>query len=44
MAPVANYYNNELFSNRGFKLLRGFDEESIYTPCYAVGNGRNIDT
>ena len=32
-----NYYNNELFQIGGFKLLRGFDEESIYTHRYAVG-------
>jgi len=32
-----NYFQNELFQIGGFKLLRGFDEESIYTNLYAVG-------
>ena len=31
------YYINELFQIGGFRLLRGFDEESIYTNRYAVG-------
>lgn len=31
-----NYYINELFQIGGFRLLRGFDEESIYTNRYAV--------
>ncbi len=30
------YYINELFQIGGFRLLRGFDEESIYTNRYAV--------
>ncbi len=30
------YYVNELFQIGGFKLLRGFDEESIYANRYAV--------
>jgi outer membrane protein assembly factor BamA len=30
------YYRNELFQIGGFKLLRGFDEESIFTNAYAV--------
>jgi outer membrane protein assembly factor BamA len=29
-------YRNELFQIGGFKLLRGFDEESIYVSGYAV--------
>jgi hypothetical protein len=32
-----NYFQNELFQIGGFRLLRGFDEESIYTNLYAVG-------
>jgi outer membrane protein assembly factor BamA len=32
-----SYYNNELFQIGGYKLLRGFDEESIFTDRYAVG-------
>jgi outer membrane protein assembly factor BamA len=31
-----NYFQNELFRTGGFKLLRGFDEESIYTNRYSV--------
>lgn len=31
-----NYFRNELFQIGGYKLLRGFDEESIYTNRYAV--------
>lgn len=31
-----NYYRNELFQIGGFKLLRGFDEESIFARSYAV--------
>lgn len=31
------YYVNELFQIGGFRLLRGFDEESIYTNRYGVG-------
>jgi hypothetical protein len=31
-----NYYRNELFQIGGFRLLRGFDEESIYARTYAV--------
>lgn len=30
-------YRNELFQIGGYKLLRGFDEESIYASHYAVG-------
>ena len=30
-------YRNELFQIGGYKLLRGFDEESIYASQYAVG-------
>jgi outer membrane protein assembly factor BamA len=32
-----NSFQNELFRIGGFKLLRGFDEESIYTNLYSVG-------
>lgn len=32
-----SYYVNELFQIGGYRLLRGFDEESIYTNRYAVG-------
>lgn len=32
-----NYYRNELFQIGGSKLLRGFDEESIFARAYAVG-------
>jgi outer membrane protein assembly factor BamA len=32
-----NYFQNELFQIGGYKLLRGFDEESIYTNLFAVG-------
>lgn len=31
-----NYFQNELFRIGGFKLLRGFDEESIYANSYSV--------
>lgn len=34
-SPV--YFRNELFQIGGYKLLRGFDEESIFTNRYAVG-------
>lgn len=33
----SNYYRNELFQIGGFQLLRGFDEESIFSRAYAVG-------
>ncbi len=33
----ANSYLNELYQIGGYKLLRGFDEESIYATQYAVG-------
>ena len=32
-----SYFRNELFQIGGYRLLRGFDEESIYTNKYAVG-------
>lgn len=32
-----SYFNNELFQIGGYRLLRGFNEESIYTNRYAVG-------
>ncbi len=31
-----NYFRNEMFQVGGFKLLRGFDEESIYANLYNV--------
>jgi outer membrane protein assembly factor BamA len=32
------YFRNELFQIGGYRLLRGFDEESIYANKYAVGS------
>ncbi|HSC53805.1 MAG TPA: BamA/TamA family outer membrane protein [Phnomibacter sp.] len=32
----ANYYRNELYQIGGYKILRGFDEESIFARNYAV--------
>lgn len=32
-----NVFKNEVFQIGGYKLLRGFDEESIYATQYAVG-------
>lgn len=32
-----NYFRNELFQIGGYRLLRGFDEESIYSSRYMVG-------
>jgi hypothetical protein len=32
-----DYFQNELYRIGGFKVLRGFDEESIYANSYAVG-------
>jgi len=32
-----NVFRNELFQIGGYKLLRGFDEESIFASQYAVG-------
>lgn len=31
-----NYYRNELFQLGGYRLLRGFDEESVYARNYAI--------
>lgn len=31
-----SYFRNELFQIGGFKLLRGFDEESIFARSYAI--------
>jgi outer membrane protein assembly factor BamA len=31
-------FRNELFQIGGYKLLRGFDEESIFSSAYAVGS------
>ncbi len=33
----ANYFRNELFQIGGFRLLRGFDEESQFVSQYGVG-------
>ena len=33
----ANYFRNEMFQIGGYRLLRGFDEESIFTNRYVVG-------
>jgi outer membrane protein assembly factor BamA len=33
-----NTFRNELFQIGGYKLLRGFDEESIFATQYAVGS------
>ncbi|MES2880987.1 MAG: BamA/TamA family outer membrane protein [Bacteroidota bacterium] len=33
----ANYFRNELFQIGGYKLLRGFDEESQFVSQYAIG-------
>jgi len=33
----ASYFRNELFQIGGYRLLRGFDEESIFTNKYVVG-------
>jgi outer membrane protein assembly factor BamA len=33
----ANYFRNELFQIGGYKLMRGFNEESQYVSQYAVG-------
>lgn len=32
-----SFFRNELFQIGGYRLLRGFDEESIYSNKYAVG-------
>lgn len=34
----ANYFRNELFQIGGFRLLRGFDEESQFVSRYALGS------
>ncbi len=34
-----NIFRNELFQIGGYKLLRGFDEESQYLSQFAIGNG-----
>jgi outer membrane protein assembly factor BamA len=33
----ANYFRNELFQIGGYKLMRGFDEESQYVSQYGIG-------
>ncbi|HLO82797.1 MAG TPA: BamA/TamA family outer membrane protein [Chitinophagaceae bacterium] len=37
MVQTENAFKNEVFQIGGYKLLRGFDEESIYATQYAVG-------
>jgi outer membrane protein assembly factor BamA len=37
LIQTQNYLQNELFQIGGFKLLRGFDEENIFTSQYVVG-------
>ncbi len=32
-----NVFRNELFEIGGYKLLRGFNEESIYANSYEIG-------
>lgn len=38
LIQTKDYLQNELFQIGGFKLLRGFDEENIFTNQYAVGS------
>ncbi len=38
LIQTTNYFQNELFQIGGFKLLRGFDEENIFTNEYVVGS------
>ena len=38
LIQTQNYLQNELFQIGGFKLLRGFDEENIFTSQYLVGS------
>jgi hemolysin activation/secretion protein len=33
----ANYFRNELFQIGGYRLMRGFDEESQFVSQYAIG-------
>ena len=37
LIQTTNYVQNELFQIGGFKLLRGFDEENIFTNEYVIG-------
>lgn len=37
MYQSPNFFRNELFQVGGYRLLRGFDEESIFANQYAVG-------
>ena len=37
LIQTTNYLQNELFQIGGFKLLRGFDEENIFTNEYVIG-------
>jgi outer membrane protein assembly factor BamA len=38
LIQTKNYLQNELFQIGGFKLLRGFDEENIFTSQYIIGS------
>ena len=38
LIQTQNYLQNELFQIGGIKLLRGFDEENIFTSQYIVGS------
>ena len=38
LIQTTNYVQNELFQIGGFKLLRGFDEENIFTNEYVIGS------
>lgn len=38
LIQTKNYLQNELFQIGGFKLLRGFDEENIFTNEYIIGS------
>jgi len=37
MYQSANYFRNELFQIGGYKLMRGFDEESQFVSQYTIG-------
>ncbi|HEX5668330.1 MAG TPA: BamA/TamA family outer membrane protein [Chitinophagaceae bacterium] len=37
LVQTENAFKNEVFQIGGYKLMRGFDEESIYATQYAVG-------
>jgi len=39
LLQTENAFDNEVFQIGGYKLLRGFNEESIYATQYVVGSG-----